>query len=144
MATGVLTNRTFLMKGTTEGSTTTYAKLVDITDFPNLGGAPEQIDITTLSDMERHYINGIQEQETMSFTALYNTTDYATLVALKGTNTQYAVWFGGTDASTPTGSNGKFSFEGELDVFVNGASNNEATTMTITIAPTTAITFSAS
>lgn len=128
------------MKGTGTG-TLTYTKLVDILDFPDLGQPPESIDITTLSDMERHKMLGITEIDTMTFTALYNPTDYATLEALTGEQ-NLAVWFGGTDSSTPTGSNGKFAFKGEVKVTVNGGGINEATQMTITVAPTTAITFS--
>lgn len=135
----ILTNRTFLMHKTS--SATSYSKLVDITGFPDLGGTPEQIDITTLSNMSRRYMNGIQEQEAMAFTTLYDKTDYQTLKALEGEDEEYAVWFGGTDDDTPTGSNGKFSFTGQLSVYVNGGGVNEATNMTITIAPSSEIEF---
>ena len=42
---------------------------------------------------------------------------------------------------TPTGSDGKFSFEGQLSVFAVGAGANEVRDMTITIAPSTPIKF---
>ena len=42
------TNKTFLMVGDTSGST--FTKLVDITEYPDLGGEPEKLDATTLSD----------------------------------------------------------------------------------------------
>lgn len=119
----------------------TYTKLVDITEFPDLGGSPEQIDVTTLSDMERHYINGIEETEALTFRANYTSADFTTLKAESG-DTYYAVWFGGSDASTPTGSLGKFAFKGELHVHVDGHGVNEAQSMTIVIAPSTKITFS--
>lgn len=44
----ISTYKVFLMKGTTSGSSTTYEKLVDIKDFPDLGGAPEMLETTTL------------------------------------------------------------------------------------------------
>lgn len=136
------TYKTFLMKGS--GTTTlTYQKLVDITEFPDIGGEPELLDTTTLSDKMRTFILGIQNNEGMAFNANYDPTDYQALKALDGVETPYAVWFGGTESGgvvTPTGSEGKFEFKGQLSVRVNGGAVNEVRGMTITIAPTTVIT----
>lgn len=139
------TYMTFLMHGTGTG-TVTYEKLVDIKEFPDLGGAPEMLDTTTLSDGARTYIPGIQETEALTFTTNYDPTAYAALVALKGQDENYAVWFGGTESGgsvTPSGNKGKFSFKGALEVFVSGGGVNEVRNMTITIAPSTVITFAA-
>lgn len=128
-----------LMKGTTgEGGTITYTKLVDIKDFPDLGGAPEMLETTTLSDGMQTYIEGIQSADALEFTANYTKADYETLTAegIKGARVPYAVYFG-TD-----GANGKFAFEGYLSVRVNGGGVNEVVGMTISIAPATAITVS--
>lgn len=43
---------------------------------------------------------------------------------------------------TPDGSNGKFSFDGELSVYPVGGGVNEVVNMNITIAPSTPIAFS--
>lgn len=137
----ISTYKTFLMKGTGTG-TLTYAKLVDIKEFPDLGGAPETIDVTTLSDGSRRYIPGIKGQESMTFTANYDATDYATLKALEGSETHLGVWFGATvsdGVATPTGSDGKFTFDGYVSVFVNGGSVNEPVNMTITVMPTSEV-----
>ena len=134
--------KVFLMKGTGTDSVT-WAKLVDIKDYPDLGGAPDNIETTTLSDKARTYIAGIENNESLTFTANYTKTDFTTLKALEGTTTKFAVWFGGTESGgvvTPDGSDGKYSFEGQLSVFVNGAGVNEPVNMTITIAPSTIIT----
>lgn len=137
--------KVFLMKGATSGGTTTYTKLVDIKDFPDLGGAPELLDTTTLSDKMRTYIPGIQDTEGLEFTCNYTATDFATLEALKDQELDLAVWLGGEEQSdgtvTPTGSDGKFSFKGKLSVFVAGGGVNEVVNMTLTIAPSTVITF---
>lgn len=134
----ISTYKTFLMKkGTTE-----YEKLIDVKDFPDLGGEPEMLETTTTSDKAQTYILGIQSTEALSFTANYTKTDYQTIKALAGTETDYAVWFGGTEALgvvTPTGSEGKFKFKGLIDVFVTGGGVNEVVNMTITIAPSTPI-----
>lgn len=134
---------TFLMKGTS-ATPPVYSKLVCISEFPDLGAPPEQIDVTTLCDTMRHYIPGVQDTGALEFKAFYTPDAYTTLDALKGTDTPYAVWFGGTDGSTPTGSNGKFSFKGDLRVTVDGGGVNDPVSMTITIYPSTDITFAAS
>lgn len=130
--------KAFLMQGTGTG-TLTWAKLVDIKDFPDLGAAPEPIETTTLSDFARTYIPGIENTEQKTFTCNYTAADYATLAALKGTEQNIAVWFGGTEAAgvvTPDGSMGKFSGKGYVDVFVAGAGVNEVVNMTVTLTMT--------
>jgi hypothetical protein len=117
-----------------KGTGTTYTKLIDIKDFPDLGGAPEMLETTTLSDAMQTYIEGIQSSDALEFTANYTKEDYSTLTALKGKKEGYAVYFG-TD-----GANGKFEFSGYLSVRVNGGGVNEVVGMTISIAPSTAIT----
>ena len=138
----ISTYKVFLMKGTTSGSSTTYEKLVDIKDFPDLGGAPEMLETTTLSDKMQTYIPGIQSLDSLEFTANYTFEEYKTLKAMEGTEKEFAVWFGGTesgDTVTPTGDSGKFKFKGSLSVYANGGGTNEVVEMTITIAPSTVI-----
>ena len=135
----ISTYKVFLMKK----SNSTYEKLVDIKDFPDLGGAPEMLETTTLSDKMQTYIPGIQSNDALEFTANYTKEDYEKLKALEGTESDYAVWFGGTESggvATPDGSNGKFEFKGQLSVHVVGGGVNEVVDMTITIAPSTIIT----
>ena len=134
---------TFLMSSS-DGSA--YTKLLDIDAFPDLGSAPEQIDVTTLTDTFRHYINGVEDTGSLEFTAFYEPATFAALAALKDADTYFAVWFGGTKSGetvTPTGSKGKFKFKGFLSVFVSGGGVNDPVKMTITIAPSTDITFEA-
>ena len=123
--------------------TSTYEKLVDIKDFPDLGGAPEMLETTTLSDKMQTYVNGVQSNDGMTFNANYDHTEYKALKALEGKNEEYAVWFGGTETAsspTPTGSEGKFKFAGELSVYITGGGVNEVRGMAITITPSTPIT----
>ena len=120
-----------------------YEKLIDIKDFPDLGGSPEMLETTTLSDGSQTYIPGIESLDGLEFTANYTKADYDRLVALKGTDHKFSVWLGGTvvnGVATPTGDNGKFNFSGQLSVVVNGGGVNEVVGMTISIAPSSAIT----
>ena len=135
----ISTYKIFLMKKTGEN----WGKLIDIKDFPDLGGSPELLETTTLSDKMQTYIPGIQSLDALEFTANYTKADYTSLKALEGEENEYAVWFGGTesdDTVTPTGSEGKFKFTGALSVYASGGGVNEVVGMTITIAPSTPIT----
>ena len=121
-----------------------YEKLIDIKDFPDLGGAPEMLETTTLSDKMQTYIPGIQSLDALAFTANYTKEDFTKLKALEGQEKEFAVWFGGTETPdgtlTPDGSDGKFEFKGQLSAFPVGGGVNEVVDMTITIAPSTPIT----
>ena len=120
----------------------TWEKLIDIKDFPDLGGEPELLETTTLSDHTQTYIPGIQSFDALSFTANYDKEDYVALRALKGVEYDYAVWFGGTGEGTtltPTGSEGKFMFKGQLDCYPVGKGVNEVVELGITITPSTSI-----
>lgn len=137
--------KSFLMyKG---ASVQDYEKLLDIKSYPDLGGAPELLETTTLSDKMRTNILGIQANESMEFTCNYTKEDYTKVQALEGEEHDFAVWFGGTESNgevTPTGSDGKFSFKGNISVYANGAEVNAVRDMTVTLAASTPITFSAS
>ena len=137
----ISTYKVYLMKQ----SGTTWSKLVDIKDFPDLGGAPEMLETTTLSDHMQTYIPGIQSNDALEFTCNYTKTDFTTLKALEGATNHYAVWFGGTGTVgnvTPDGSDGKYEFDGQLSVHVVGGGVNEVVDMVISIAPSTVITAS--
>lgn len=136
----ISTYKVFLMKST---DSSTFEKLIDIKDFPDLGGSPEMLETTTLSDSMQTYIPGIQSLDALEFTANYTKSDFDSLKKLEGTEYTYAVWFGGTvegGVATPTGTDGKFEFKGQLSVFPVGGGVNEVVGMTITIAPSTPIT----
>ena len=136
----ISTYKIFLMSST-DGSA--YTKLIDIKSFPDLGGAPEMLETTTLSDAMQTYIPGIQSLDALEFEANYTKADFTKLKALEGKEQQYAVWFGGTGEGenlTPTGSDGKFKFKGYLSVYPVGSGVNEVVNMNINIAPSTPIT----
>lgn len=137
----ISTYKIFLMQSADGKST--WEKLIDIKDFPDLGGTPEMLETTTLSDGMQTYISGIQSLDALEFTANYNLEDYKKLKGMKGTEKHLAVWFGGTesgDTVTPTGTDGKFKFKGQLSVYPVGGGVNEVVDMKITIAPSTPIT----
>ena len=112
----------------------TYEKLVDIKSFPDLGGSPELLETTTLSDSMTTNIMGIQSLDALEFECNYNLADYTKLTAMAGAEKEFAVWLG------DEGADGKFEFKGQLAVYVNGGGVNEVVNMTVSIAASTPIT----
>ena len=128
-------------------NSSTYEKLIDIVSYPDLGGAPEMLDATSLSDPMTVNILGIQSLDALEFEANYDLEKYTELKAMEGQDKEFAVWLGGTESAdtvTPTGSDGKFEFGGQLSVYVNGGGVNEVRKMTVSIAANTAIKLGAS
>ena len=123
-----------LMKGTGT-DTITWTQLLPVKTTPQLGGEPEQLETTTLDDNMQTFINGIQTSEAMSFTANYDSDKYDDLKELENITNPYAVWFG----NDGLGSDGKFSFKGQLSVYVNETEINGVVEMTITITPSSPI-----
>lgn len=137
------TYQTYLMKST-DG--TTYTKLLDIKDFPDLMQGPNKLETTTLSDAMKTYIPGLKDSgDALEFTANYTAADFATIVGLEGTETYFAVWIGASGSPlAPDGSNGKFAFKGYAYATKKGAGTDEVQDMTVGIVPSTPITFAAS
>jgi hypothetical protein len=106
-------------------------KKIDIKGFPDLGGAPEMLETTTLSDAAQTFILGIQSLSAMEFTANYTKDDYEAVKADANKKLYYALEFG------TAGSEGIFEWQGEHDVWVTGAGVNAVTEMKIGIAPST-------
>ena len=106
-------------------------KKVDIKDFPDLGGAPELRETTTLSDPAQTFILGIQSMDSMEFTANYTKSDYQAVLADANKKLYYALEFG------IDGSEGVFEWQGEHTVWVTGAGVNDVVEMKIGIAPST-------
>ena len=132
---------TYLMYKASGGNT--YTKLVDIKNFPDLGGEPERVDVTTLSDRVRKYAMGVQDLSSFTFNANYIAADYQKITALTGNQTEFAIWIGDTESSgvyTPTGSDGQWAFTGDISVYKAGGDVNAAQDMTITIFPSTEFT----
>ena len=137
---GISTYQTYLMYRT--NSSSDYQKLVDITSFPDLLPPNDRIDVTTLSDYMRVYINGIRDTAEQTYGANYTPENYQAVSELEDHQYEYALWFGasGTQGSEePDGHLGKFEWTGDISAGINGGGVNEAVGMTITVTPSTVV-----
>lgn len=106
----------------TGGTLGTYADVDGLTDFPNLGASPEQVDVTTLADAQRHYLKGVQDLGSMDFTFLYEqgtaNTNYRELKALE-TEDKVSVKVTFPDTST-------FTYDAQISCAIQGGGVNQA------------------
>ena len=130
-----ITENTYLMHY--EGDE--WVKLIDIKEFPDLGSSPDTVDITTLSNHMKTYIYDIQDPGSLEFSANFDKDDYTKVKALEKKTEHYAVWFGASADTEPTGSEGKFFFDGELSAWPKGGGVSAVREMGIAIAPATDI-----
>ena len=138
------TYMTFLMNSTDSGST--YTDIIPIVDYPDFMNEVNTIDVTNLQNSMHTYIMGLLDTGgDMAFTANYNKADYQTVKALDdGTDKYLAIWFGGTESGgvvSPTGTDGKWSFMGQIKVGIIGKGVDEARQMTIHVVPSSDMTF---
>ncbi len=121
------TNVTYLMhKG---ASDTAYSKLLDITQYPDLGGDKEKLDSTTLSDTKKRSINGLEDTAELAFSAWYDKNDYEKLLAIQeaGTVDKYQLWFG------EDGEDGIWEWEGVMAVHPASGGVNAVREMSFSI-----------
>ena len=130
MSAGLSTINTILKAGTTASALTQLCK---IKTYPQLGGEPEQIETTDLEDVMQTFVPGVQQVESMQFTANFDKEKYTAISESAGTEQFYQLEFGAA------GADGIFSWKGQHSVFVNEGEVNGAREMTITVTPSTVI-----
>jgi len=108
------------------------AKVVDIKDFPDLMGAPETIETTTLSDAAQTHINGIRSSESMAFTCNYTKEDFTKVVGDAEKDLYYVLEF--SDGS-------QFSWKGQHTCSITGKGVNEVIEYVINVSASTAVEF---
>ena len=108
------------------------AKVIDVKDFPDMLGAPEQLETTTLSDEAQTFINGIRQSSELAFTYNYTKEDFTKVEADAGKALHYALIF--SDGS-------KFTWQGQHTSGLPGKGVNEVIEATVNIAASTAVKF---
>jgi hypothetical protein len=122
----------------------TYKKLVDIKDFPAMGGAPEQIETTTLSNEKSTFVMGVQAMPSFEFLANYTVDDYDKLNGIQSSAQvkEYVLAFGKPTSETTYGSLGLWRWEGQLSVWLEGGGVNAVREMRISISATKEVEYS--
>jgi hypothetical protein len=118
-------------KATTEAS---YAKLVDIISYPDMGASPSKLDTTDLTQPKyKTSILGLQEVPDLTFECNYDETAYATIADLEGDELFFELAFGAA------GANGSITRKGQVSIFINGGGVDEVRKMTVTCSASTPI-----
>ena len=104
------------------------SKIVKIKDFPDLGGAPELIETTTLEDTVQTWILGVQNISAMEFTVNFDKAEYAAVEAMANIPLYYGISFGDL---------GTFRWEGSHSCYVTGKGVNDVVEAKVVIAPST-------
>ncbi|MEK4006093.1 phage tail tube protein [Paenibacillus sp. FSL H3-0333] len=81
MSEGILSKDTKLSYLTTG---TSYVDLLDLQEVPEVGGDPEQVEVTTLADATKRYIPGIRDLGSLAFTFLYDNSTNGSYRILSG------------------------------------------------------------
>lgn len=120
-----------VLKSGTEAEALT--KLVAISSYPAMGGAPEQIDVTDLDMDVEAFINGVQKLDPLEFDYFYpGKTAYQAIKAREATDKFFAIEFG------ENGIDGVLAWEGDFVTWIEGGGVNEARTCKLQIAAQTA------
>lgn len=110
-----------------------YTDLTDLLEIPSLGGSIDKVDVTTLADASKKYINGIKDYGDLAFKFNYAKEQFTTLNGLTG-----SIYFKVTlpDNTTAT-------FSGEPSVSLEGVGVGAAMTYTLNISLDSDINFGA-
>ena len=120
----------------TSGVVGDYTEIPGLQEIPELGGDPEQIDVTCLSDTVKRSIPGVQDLGDLAFTFLYSKANYLALTGASGLKSDvvysWKVEFSDGLAAT---------FTAIPNVKLSGGSVNAAVNFTINMSLQSAITF---
>lgn len=113
--------------------TESYTDLTDLLEIPSLGGSVDKVDVTTLADASKKYINGIKDYGDLAFKFNYAKAQFTTLNGLTG-SINFKVTLPDTTTAT---------FSGEPSVSLEGVGVGAAMTYTLNISLDSDIEFGA-
>lgn len=126
---GLLSKETTLSYKTGDGEQ--FKEFELLMEVPELGGTPEKVDVTTLKDTHKKYIDGIKDYGDLAFKFLYDnngaTSDYRVLRGFEDAGTLVSF-----ELALPDGT--KFSFGGYVSTKIDSAGVGAALTFTATVA----------
>lgn len=123
-------------KATSAGSD--YTRIVNVEDFPDLGGEKDKIEVTNLGDASHRYIDGIDNYgDTLTFNVFYDKTEFSALNALTG----IVYWKIDLGDGESDGSSTVCTFSGSCNVKISGSTGNNALKYTLNITPNSKMIF---
>ena len=136
MAHGILSKDVELQYSATESGT--FTKLNGLFEFPDLGGEPDMIDVTNLSDESFKYIHGLKDYGSLSFGFIYDgmgsSSNYKILRDLEEDGVTI-YWKVVIPAAGDQGATGiTFSFSGVPAVYMSGTGVNSRLEFQLSIA----------
>ncbi|MDT8715438.1 phage tail protein [Clostridium sp. 19966] len=122
--TGLLSKGITLGYKATSGATS-YTDIPDLQEIPDMGGDPEKVEVTTLADGAKRYIQGVTDYGDLEFKFLYDNSSansgYRVMKGLAATKNIYPFMVTFPDDTT-------FAFSASVSVKVASAKTNEALT----------------
>ena len=110
--------------------------IAGLMEIPDLGGTPEKVDVTTLADASRKYINGLADYGDLAFKFLYDNSsadsNYRTLQIIERDCKQVIGNYAKVTLTFPDGTT--FKFDCIPSVAIDGAGVNSALTFTLNCA----------
>lgn len=79
LSAGVGTSTEGVKISVSDSASGTFVEIPDLQEVPEMGGDPEQIDVTTLKDKVKRSIPGIKDLGDLSFTFLYDKENFLEL-----------------------------------------------------------------
>ena len=110
------------------GAASQFAELPLLMEVPEMGGTPEKVDVTTLADASRKYIDGVKDYGDLAFKFLYENTEGSAYRILRGYEEAGTV---ADYKELPDGTG--FAFSGQVSTKIDSAAVNAALTFTATI-----------
>ena len=133
VGTGILSKNITL--GYSAVPATTYTVIPDLQEIPDLGGSVDKVEVTTLADGSRRYINGLVDYGDLAFKFLYDNDDAtSSWRVLSGFNGELKSW----EINLPDGT--KFQFTGMPSLVLDSVGINAPLTFTLSIALNSAMT----
>ena len=108
-------------------------QLCKIKSYPDLGGAPENVETTDLEDGFQTFVPGVQSLDQMEFTCNYTDEAYEDVLDSVNTEQYYMLEMGNG------GEQGRFIWRGQHAVRVTGGDVNAVREMVITVTPSSEI-----
>ena len=120
-----------------EGTVDFSAKLVEldnVSDIPDLGGTPEQLDVTPIGADRRKFINGIIEQDELEFTCFFEANVYNGLIDGGLGLIKITIYPSHADKEAGTNAEMEIWIKGNISVGISGFGVGDALNYTMRVA----------